>query len=127
MLSSVKAELEGRWNIYFSVHVVLLTLLEHSITSNFIFILILTPPNLLNRVQPGVCYHLFSKAREMTLENYPLPEMLRSRLDEVIIRIKMLQLGAASPFLNKVMNPPDPLAVSHSLEVRTQENNLFIQ
>lgn len=69
------------------------------------------------RVTPGVCYHLFSKGRELTLSSYPLPEMLRSRLDEVIIRIKMLQLGAATPFLNKVLNPPDPLAVSHSLEL----------
>ncbi|XP_034231091.1 ATP-dependent DNA/RNA helicase DHX36-like [Thrips palmi] len=69
------------------------------------------------RVKPGICYHLFSKGREMTLQDYPLPEMLRSRLDEVIIKIKMLQLGAASPFLDKVLNPPDPLAVTHSLEL----------
>lgn len=54
----------------------------------------------------------------MTLESYPLPEMLRSRLDEVIIKVKMLQLGAVRPFLNRVMNPPDPLAVDHALEVR---------
>ncbi|KAJ1522137.1 hypothetical protein ONE63_002448 [Megalurothrips usitatus] len=69
------------------------------------------------RVRPGICYHLFSKGREMSLESYPLPEMLRSRLDEVIIKIKMLQLGKAGPFLNKVLNPPDPLAVDHSLEL----------
>lgn len=53
----------------------------------------------------------------MTLESYPLPEMLRSRLDEVIMKVKMLQLGSVRPFLNRVMNPPDPLAVNHSLEV----------
>ncbi|KAK3911803.1 ATP-dependent DNA/RNA helicase DHX36 [Frankliniella fusca] len=71
------------------------------------------------RVQPGICYHLYSRAREMTLQNYQLPEMLRSRLDEVIIRAKMLQLGAVRPFLNRVMNPPDPMAVDHSLELLT--------
>ncbi|KAE8747229.1 hypothetical protein FOCC_FOCC006021 [Frankliniella occidentalis] len=76
------------------------------------------------RVQPGICYHLYSKGREMTFESYPLPEMLRSRLDEVIIRAKMLQLGAVRPFLNRVMNPPDPLAVDHSLELLTLMNVL---
>jgi len=71
----------------------------------------------LNRVQPGECYHLFTKAREMTLADYPLPEMLRTRLDEVILQIKILQLGRAKPFLERVMDPPDPRAVELSIKV----------
>ncbi|KAG8233215.1 hypothetical protein J437_LFUL013269 [Ladona fulva] len=69
------------------------------------------------RVQPGICYHLYSKAREMMLREYPLPEMLRSRLEEVILQIKMLCLGKVRPFLEKVMNPPDPRAVDLSLRL----------
>lgn len=69
------------------------------------------------RVQPGVCYHLYTKAREMTLQSYPLPEMLRSRLEEVILQVKILQLGRAAEVLTRVMDPPDPRAVELSLKL----------
>ncbi|XP_059476225.1 ATP-dependent DNA/RNA helicase DHX36 [Neocloeon triangulifer] len=69
------------------------------------------------RVQPGVCYHLFTQRREMTLASYPIPEMLRSRLEEVILQVKILQLGKVAPFLEKVMQPPNPIAIDHALEL----------
>jgi len=53
----------------------------------------------------------------MTLADYPLPEMLRTRLDEVILQIKILQLGRTKPFLERVMDPPDPRAVELSIKV----------
>jgi ATP-dependent RNA helicase DHX36 len=71
----------------------------------------------LYRVQSGVCYHLFSRGREAILADYPLPEMLRTRLEEVILSIKLLQLGKAAPFLEKVMDPPNPRAVSLAIQV----------
>ena len=71
----------------------------------------------LHRVKPGICYHLYSKAREDTFDRYPLPEMLRSRLDQVILQIKILQLGKAYPFLASVMDPPDSKAVELSLDL----------
>ncbi|XP_046400420.1 ATP-dependent DNA/RNA helicase DHX36-like [Ischnura elegans] len=69
------------------------------------------------RVQPGICYHLYSRAREMMLDQYPLPEMLRSRLEEVILQLKVLHLGKVRPFLSKVMDPPDPRAIDLSLRL----------
>lgn len=75
------------------------------------------------RVQDGVCYHMFTKARELLLDSYPIPEMLRTRLEEVILQAKMLQLGSIKPFLSKVMNPPNPKAIDLSLKVC---NLLFI-
>jgi ATP-dependent RNA helicase DHX36 len=54
----------------------------------------------------------------MALADYPLPEMLRTRLDEVILQIKILQLGRTKPFLERVMDPPDPRAVELSIKVR---------
>ncbi|XP_071450154.1 ATP-dependent DNA/RNA helicase DHX36-like [Hetaerina americana] len=69
------------------------------------------------RVQPGVCYHLYSRAREMMLAEYPLPEMLRSRLEDVILQLKVLRLGKVRPFLQKVMDPPDPRAIELSLKL----------
>ncbi|CAL4148794.1 unnamed protein product, partial [Meganyctiphanes norvegica] len=69
------------------------------------------------RVQAGICYHLFSRAREMILEEYPLPEMLRTRLEEIILHIKILKLGLAKPFLSKVLQPPDEEVVDSSIKM----------
>lgn len=60
----------------------------------------------------------------MTLADYPLPEMLRTRLDEVILQIKILQLGKTKPFLERVMDPPDPRAVELSIKVRCIMNHM---
>ena len=42
----------------------------------------------------------------MTLEQYVVPEMLRTRLEEVVLQIKILELGRASSFLSRVLEPP---------------------
>ncbi|XP_075234101.1 ATP-dependent DNA/RNA helicase DHX36-like [Lycorma delicatula] len=76
------------------------------------------------RVQPGICYHLFSKAREMTLADYPKPEMLRTRLEEVVLQAKILQLGYVKPFLQKVLDPPDPVAIDLALKMLHMLNAL---
>jgi ATP-dependent RNA helicase DHX36 len=53
----------------------------------------------------------------MALADYPLPEMLRTRLDEVILQLKILQLGKTKPFLERVLDPPDSRAVALSIKV----------
>lgn len=45
------------------------------------------------RVRPGVCYHLYSRARHQILEKYQKPEILRMRPDNTILTAKILQLG----------------------------------
>ena len=67
------------------------------------------------RVQSGECYHLFTRAREMMLDSFLEPEILRVRLDEVILSVKILELGRVEPFLGRVMDPPSPLAVETGL------------
>lgn len=52
------------------------------------------------RVQPGVCFHLYSRARDRMLEDYQKPEILRCRLEDTILTTKILQCGKAQPFLN---------------------------
>ena len=69
------------------------------------------------RVQKGICYHLYSRAREEMLDEYPLPEMLRTRLEEIILHIKILKLGLAKPFLTKVMQPPDEVVLDTSIKM----------
>jgi len=69
------------------------------------------------RVQPGKCYHLFTSAREGLLASYLPPEICRTSLEEVILQIKLLELGSCSSFLQKVLDPPSDRAISLSLNV----------
>lgn len=50
--------------------------------------------------------------------------MLRTRLEEVILQVKILQIGKAAQFLSTVMDPPDPKAISLSLNLLLQLNAL---
>ena len=79
------------------------------------------------RVQPGICYHLFTRAREMTLEQYATPEMLRTRLEEVILKIKILELGRIAPFLRKVMNPPNEKVIQRAVDMLVGINALHLE
>lgn len=72
------------------------------------------------RVQPGVCYHLFSKAREMLLNRFQLPEILRTRLENVILHAKALQLGKAHAFLSTLIDVPDIKSIDISLKLLTR-------
>lgn len=60
----------------------------------------------------------------MTFDHYPLPEMLRTRLEEVILQIKILQLGRVKEFLSTVMDPPDLKAIDLSLDLLETLNAL---
>ena len=73
------------------------------------------------RVQPGVCYHLYTRAREMTLSQFVQPEMLRTRLEEVVLQVKILELGLVAPFLARVMDRPDERAVRAALDALFKE------
>lgn len=42
-----------------------------------------------NRVQPGYCFHLFTQLRAQSLDDYQLPEMLRTPLEELCLQIKV--------------------------------------
>lgn len=76
------------------------------------------------RVQKGTCYHLYSKGRALLLEQDMLPEMLRTRLEEVILQGKILQVGKIHPFLKKVMDPPSERSVELSLSLLKGMNAL---
>ena len=43
------------------------------------------------------------------------PEMLRRRLEELILQIKLLRLGAVRPFLSEALDPPESAAITRSL------------
>lgn len=68
------------------------------------------------RLRPGVCYRLYSRATEAGFEDFPRPEMMVSRLEEVILQVKSLGLGRAGDFLGLVMDPPKPAALGRLRE-----------
>ncbi|XP_025661992.1 DExH-box ATP-dependent RNA helicase DExH1 isoform X4 [Arachis hypogaea] len=69
------------------------------------------------RVQPGVCYRLYPKLIHDAMPQYQLAEILRTPLQELCLHIKSLQLGAVASFLEKALQPPDPLAVQNAIEL----------
>ncbi|XP_015113650.1 ATP-dependent DNA/RNA helicase DHX36 [Diachasma alloeum] len=76
------------------------------------------------RVQPGEVYRLYTRAREMTFDQYPTPEMLRTPLEQVILQAKILQLGRVEVFLGSVIDPPEDRAIHLSLELLRTLNAL---
>eukprot|EP00940_MAST-03C_sp_MAST-3C-sp2_P001817 g1817.t1 len=76
------------------------------------------------RVRAGICYHLFSSQTKATLDEYTLPEMLRVPLEETVLQIKMLDLGAVRDFLGSAVNPPLPSAINDSLSSLRSMNAL---
>lgn len=76
------------------------------------------------RVKAGVCFHLFSRARKMLLDQYQQPEILRRRLEDTILSAKVLQLGQTEPFFNQLIDSPDSNAVKTSLDLLLRLNAL---
>ncbi|XP_067851023.1 ATP-dependent DNA/RNA helicase DHX36 [Heptranchias perlo] len=79
------------------------------------------------RVQPGSCYHLYNGLRESLLDDYQLPEIMRTPLEELCLQIKILNLGRIAHFLEKAMQPPSKeavnLAVTHLKELNALDRN----
>ncbi|XP_036369202.1 ATP-dependent DNA/RNA helicase DHX36 isoform X3 [Octopus sinensis] len=76
------------------------------------------------RVQPGECYHLYSSFTETTLDDYLLPEMLRTRLEELCLQIKLLKLGKIIPFVEKAIQTPSLQALNSAIKILQDLNAL---
>jgi len=66
------------------------------------------------RMKPGVVYKMYTMAREDILQEYMAPEMIRSRLENVILKIKVLGYGDVGEFLGQLMDSPSNESVSLS-------------
>ncbi|XP_043926451.1 ATP-dependent DNA/RNA helicase DHX36 [Protopterus annectens] len=76
------------------------------------------------RVQPGNCYHLYNALREHFLDDYQLPEIMRTPLEELCLLIKILQLGDIESFLGKTLDPPSRDAVKLAIKNLIELNAL---
>lgn len=62
-------------------------------------------------MQAGVCLRLYPRAMYAAMNQYQLPEMLRTNLEELCLQIKGLHLGKVAPFLDLAMQPPPTQSV----------------
>lgn len=68
------------------------------------------------RVQAGVCYHLFTSVRGYTLDEYQRPEIVRQRLENTILELKMLKVGDVYTFLGTLLTPPSTTVLDHGYQ-----------
>ncbi|XP_065358761.1 ATP-dependent DNA/RNA helicase DHX36 [Calliphora vicina] len=67
------------------------------------------------RVQPGICYNLFTRMRERLMFEVPIPEILRSKLESIILNLKLLHISNPYEFLKTLISVPQEKAISHGL------------
>ncbi|KAL4422956.1 hypothetical protein ABPG75_009153 [Micractinium tetrahymenae] len=74
------------------------------------------------RCQPGVCFHMYSRARSEALADFQLPELRRSPLDEMCLQVKLLESPSQpsisiAEFLGKAVEPPLQQAVTSAIQL----------
>ncbi|XP_052178950.1 DExH-box ATP-dependent RNA helicase DExH6 isoform X2 [Diospyros lotus] len=59
------------------------------------------------RCQPGICYHLYSKFRAVSLPEFQVPEIRRIPIEEICLQVKLLDPNCeVEDFLSKTLDPP---------------------
>ncbi|TFK76976.1 P-loop containing nucleoside triphosphate hydrolase protein [Pluteus cervinus] len=71
------------------------------------------------RVQPGICFHLFTKHRHETrMADHPLPEMMRLSLADLALRIKIMKVNlgpSIGDVLSRALDPPTVVNVQRAV------------
>ncbi|EDV26276.1 uncharacterized protein TRIADDRAFT_22905 [Trichoplax adhaerens] len=76
------------------------------------------------RVKAGHCFYLYTQFHKSKMQEFQLPEMLRTPLEEICLQIKKLKLGMIAPFLSKAVDAPDSEAVARAIALLKDLNGL---
>ncbi|KAJ6259766.1 ATP-dependent RNA helicase DHX29 [Drechslerella dactyloides] len=69
------------------------------------------------RVQEGLCFHLVTRERfNSYFAEQQVPEMLRLSLQDLILRIKICNLGGIEETLSLALDPPTPKNVNRAID-----------
>ncbi|KAI9707317.1 MAG: hypothetical protein M1836_000277 [Candelina mexicana] len=69
------------------------------------------------RVQEGLCFHLFTKMRHDSLmAEQQTPEILRLSLQDLVLRVKICNLGAIEQTLSEAMDPPSAKNIKRAID-----------
>ncbi|KAL3867100.1 hypothetical protein ACJMK2_044331 [Sinanodonta woodiana] len=78
------------------------------------------------RCQPGLCYHLFSRVRYHSMQDYATPEILRVPLQELCLHTKLLSPSnqQIADFLSKAPEAPPFLIIRNAVQLLYQMDAL---
>ncbi|KAI4878126.1 hypothetical protein NFI96_011072, partial [Prochilodus magdalenae] len=70
------------------------------------------------RCQPGHAYHLFPRKRLESMTTFPIPEILRTPLESLVVQAKIHSPETkAVDFLSQVLDSPEPGAVRDAVKI----------
>ncbi|KAK9888067.1 hypothetical protein WA026_000342 [Henosepilachna vigintioctopunctata] len=72
------------------------------------------------RTRPGKCFRLYTKGRYNALYKFPRPEIMRIRLEGVILQAKVLGFKSIREFFNILIDQPKPLIIDRSIALLYQ-------